>query len=191
MFCGVVSVANQRVSVGGLADCHFIADIFKQEKGYIYRYVHMCPCIPAATGTTPAIPPRTPRNTFVCDAHTHASLAFLAKTYQVQNKIRMYPPRTPRNVRASWRAGDQVFCRQDRQEKKFRLRKEKCCNLFCPPLIMGHQNRKGQSNALNPRSLHPRQVCLPHRSPHHAQGYAPALDTGCMGGVTAAPSWRA
>jgi len=41
MFCGVVSVANQRVSVGGLADCHFIADIFKQEKGI---YIDMCIC---------------------------------------------------------------------------------------------------------------------------------------------------
>jgi hypothetical protein len=39
MFCGAVSVANQRVSVGRLADCHFIADIFKQEKGI---YIDMC-----------------------------------------------------------------------------------------------------------------------------------------------------
>jgi hypothetical protein len=41
MFCGVVSVADQRVSVRGLADCHFIADIFKQEKGI---YIDMCIC---------------------------------------------------------------------------------------------------------------------------------------------------
>ena len=41
MFCGAVSVANQRVSVGGLADCLFIADIFKQEKGI---YIDMCIC---------------------------------------------------------------------------------------------------------------------------------------------------
>jgi hypothetical protein len=41
MFCGAVSVANQRVSVGGLADCLIIADIFKQEKGI---YIDMCIC---------------------------------------------------------------------------------------------------------------------------------------------------
>jgi hypothetical protein len=41
MFCGVVSAANQRVSVGGLADCHFIAVIFKQEK---VVYIDMCIC---------------------------------------------------------------------------------------------------------------------------------------------------
>ena len=39
MFCGAVSVADQYVSVGRLADCHFIAVIFKQEKGI---YKDMC-----------------------------------------------------------------------------------------------------------------------------------------------------
>lgn len=34
-------MADQRVSVRGLADCHFIADIFKQEKGI---YIDMCIC---------------------------------------------------------------------------------------------------------------------------------------------------
>ena len=119
------------------------------------------------------------------------TLAFWVVTYVVSEQLATYLPRTPSNDCASWRAGDRMFCRQDCQEKKFRPCKEKCCILFCPSLIMGQRNRTGQSNALHPRLLHPRQARFPHCSPHYSQGNAPALDTGCMGRVTTAPSRRA